>query len=55
MFVDITEKMFVKLAGELGTEIVRRRREGTAWLLPDGRAVFEMKADIGWRYVLANV
>lgn len=49
MFIPISEKRFVELTGQLGTEIVRRHSNGSSWLTPDGRFV----AAVGkqpWRY-----
>jgi hypothetical protein len=45
-------KLYARLAGQLGVTNIRRDRNGTSWMLPDGRVVSERVVEGGWEYYL---
>jgi hypothetical protein len=51
----ISEREYVKLAGQIGGTILRRDKNGTSWMLPDGRVVSEKNVEGGWEYYLLGV
>lgn len=48
----IPMKLYARLAGQLGVTNIRRDRNGTSWMLPDGRVVSERVVEGGWEYYL---
>jgi hypothetical protein len=50
-FRPISQKEFVKLAGQIGVEVIGRNEAGVSYLLPDGRLVAEIHNGTEWEYV----